>query len=86
MLIFYSKELYKMETTASDTLILVLGAIVGIVLLAAAILRFVTWLSDFQKELDMLNTEIGRTTGHEQQYWIVRRRRLWLSIIPFVRY
>ena len=75
-----------METTASDSLIFVLGAVVGIVLLAAVIFRFVTWLSDFQREFDMLNTEIGRTSGREQHYWIVRRRRLWLSIIPFVRY
>lgn len=75
-----------MEVTASDTLIFVLGALVGVVLLAAAILRFVTWINEFQQELDMLNTEIARNTGTEQQYWLKRRRRLWLSIIPFVRY
>ena len=75
-----------MEVFSSDTLIFVLGAVVGIILLAAVILRFVTWLSEFQQELDMLNTEIGRTSGREQRYWLKRKRRLWLSIFPFVKY
>ena len=75
-----------MEVFSSDTLIFVLGAVVGIILLAAVILRFVTWLSEFQQELHMLNTEIGRTSGREQRYWLKRKRRLWLSIIPFVKY
>lgn len=75
-----------MEVFSSDALIFVLGAVVGIILLAAVILRFVTWLSEFQQELDMLNTEIGRTSGREQRYWLKRKRRLWLSIIPFVKY
>ena len=30
--------------------------------------------------------EIGRTTGAERRHWIRQKRRLWLSLIPFVKY
>lgn len=40
----------------------------------------------FIRELRYLNTEIARTTGVQRQHWLRLRRRLWLSLIPFVRY
>jgi len=43
-------------------------------------------ITDFIRELRYLNTEIARTTGGHRQHWLRRRRRLWLSLIPFVRY
>lgn len=43
-------------------------------------------INDFSRELKYLNNEIGRTTGAERRYWIRQRRRLWLSLIPFVKY
>lgn len=54
----------------------------GIILLA----KLAMWMNEFSKELRFLNNEIGRNDGEERRYWIVQRRRLWLSIIPFVRY
>ncbi len=47
---------------------------------------FAQFLNDFSQELKYLNNEIGRTSGEERQYWIRRRRQLWLSLIPFVKY
>lgn len=46
----------------------------------------VLFFRDFSKELKRINLEIRRTRGEEQKYWKSRKRRLWLSLIPFVRY
>ena len=43
-------------------------------------------ISGFIQELRYLNTEIARTTGEARRRWLRLRRRLWLSLIPFVRY
>ena len=48
--------------------------------------RFAMFLNDFSSELRYLNIEIGRTTGSERRYWLRKRWRLWLSLIPFVKY
>lgn len=45
-----------------------------------------TFINDFCDELRYLNNEINRTRGAERMKWIKRRRRLWLSLIPFVKY
>ena len=66
--------------------IIVLGAAVGLVLIAAIGLRFISWLDEFQQELRYLNNEIGRTSGKERKRWKARKRRLLLSLLPFVRY
>lgn len=47
---------------------------------------FLQWLSDFITELKYLRCEIKRTQGRERRYWIQKKRRLWLSLIPFVKY
>ena len=46
----------------------------------------VSFFTDFSQELKYINCEIRRTDGSERRYWIRRRRRLWLSLIPFVKY
>lgn len=43
-------------------------------------------MRDFSRELKYLNSEINRTEGGERKGWIRQRRRLWLSLIPFVKY
>ena len=44
------------------------------------------WQHNFRKELRYLTIEIQRTEGIEREYWKQKKRRLWLSILPFVRY
>ncbi|MBE6750538.1 MAG: hypothetical protein E7560_05185 [Ruminococcaceae bacterium] len=44
------------------------------------------FLNIFARELKYLNTEIKRTSGNERKYWKRRKRRLWLSLLPFVKY
>ncbi len=42
--------------------------------------------NDFSLELKYINREIKRNDGLERRYWIKKRRRLLLSIIPFFKY
>lgn len=64
--------------------------LISVVVLGLVLLGLVFWLAhfvtDFSGELRYLNIEIGRTEGEERRYYLRRRRRLWLSLIPFVRY
>lgn len=52
------------------------------VVLALLVMKIV----DFQAELRYVNSEIYRTHGEEKDYWKARRKRLWLSLLPFVRF
>ena len=53
-----------------------------ILFLYALILHFI----EFYDELRYLRNEINRTDGAERKYWMRKKRRLWLSLIPFVKY
>lgn len=63
--------------------------LIGIVVTFISIILvggFASFINDFSQELKYLNSEIGRTTGSERRHYIHKRRRLWLSLIPFVKY
>lgn len=63
--------------------------LIGIIIVFFAVLLLIglaSSLNDFSQELKYLNNEIGRTTGAERRHYIHQRRRLWLSLIPFVKY
>jgi len=67
----------------SDTLLLLVFAILASPIILVLIgIR----INGFIQELRYLNTEIARTTGEQRRRWLRCRRRLWLSLIPFVRY
>ena len=58
-----------------------MAAFLFIVFLVALAMK----INDFTHELDYINQEIGRTKGVEQRYWKRKKRRLWLSLLPFYR-
>lgn len=63
-------------------------ALLIIVLLFFALILLTALISkiyNFCRELNCVNTEIGRTEGAERQYWKDKKRRLWLSLLPFCR-
>lgn len=62
-----------------------IGIIAGLILLILFV-NFARFINEFSRKLRYYNIEIGRTKGSEQRYWEHRRRRLWLSLIPFVKY
>lgn len=74
------------EESNLDAGLWLLVGIVAIFFLILLMFGLVTFINDFSSELRYLNNEIGRTIGEERKHWIRQRRRLWLSLIPFVRY
>ena len=74
------------EANNPDTELYWLIGILAAFFLFLVIGRFAMFINDFSQELRYLNNEIGRTTGAERRHWIRQRRRLWLSLIPFVKY
>lgn len=75
-----------MEQTVSDSLLFFVLGILLIFLVIFVLIAFTEWLIRFRKELKILTGEIYRTEGWERKYWIRKRRKLWLSLLPFVRY
>ena len=61
--------------------------VVIVLLLSYLIIVFLVWhIREFLQELKYLNMEIARTHGEERKIWIKRRRQLWLSLIPFIKF
>ena len=69
-----------------DVVIGLLVALTAGCVLFFALIGFVLRYGRFTRELRRLNNEIGRTYGMERKYWVRRKRRLWLSLLPFVEY
>lgn len=79
VMLSFAEEAGGLQTEAYVTGIIVLALFVLVCVLA----RLVT---DFSRELRILNIEINRTEGAEREHYIRQRRRLWLSLLPFIRY
>lgn len=79
-------QVIEMPNNGIDNELLYLFFLIGIPLIFTLLVGFAFQISDFKQELKYLNCEIERTDGEEQKYWIRRRRKLWLSLIPFVKY
>lgn len=60
--------------------------IIVIILVLFVLISLTQFFKDFLQELKYINMEIERTDGSERRYWIRRRRKLWLSLVPFVKY
>ncbi len=60
----------------------IFALLIGIPILAA----IAKWLLIFNEELEYLKNQIRKTEGREKRYWIRKRRKLWMSIFPFVKY
>jgi len=69
-----------------DTELYWLVGLVAAFFLILLLFGLVSFINDFSQELRYLNNEIRRTDGAERKHYIRQRRRLWLSLIPFVKY
>lgn len=72
------------------TLLLEIAETIGAFLILAIIfLSIAAWIIrrcfEFSQQLRYLNREIRRSCGAERKFWKRRRRRLWLSLLPFFR-
>ena len=70
------------ENQTITILICMFAAVISSAVLGALVL----FLINFFRELRYLNKEISCTDGEERRYWLRQRRRLWLSLLPFVKY
>ena len=69
-----------------DTELYWLIGIFAVLVLLALLVKLALFINDFSQELKYINNEIHRTHGAERKHWLRERRRLWLSLIPFVKY
>ena len=74
------------EANNTDTEMYFLIVVLCVVVIVPMLIGLAIFINDFSRELKYLYNEIGRTTGVERRHWIRQRRRLWLSLIPFVKY
>lgn len=75
-----------MTQTGNDTGLFVIFILVILFLTSLLLVSFIRWVLDFRWELKRLKSEIGRTKGREQERWKRKKKKLWLSLLPFVRY
>ena len=80
------KEITMPETNNLDAELYWLIGVVAAFFLILMLAGLAQFTHDFSRELRYLNNEIRRTTDAERLHYIRQRRRLWLSLIPFVRY
>ena len=71
----------------SDQSFITLMVIGGAVLVVVAGVAFAVWLGRFRRELRHLNLRIAQAVSErEKQHYLRRRRSLWWSLVPFVKY
>lgn len=67
--------------------LVIVWEIVSVVLFVGLLLcSLVTKMDRFFAQLRYINMEICRGSPRERRIWQRRRRRLYLSLLPFVRY
>ena len=65
------------------------GLLLAAIIMITVLLVWLLWIMlrpEFFRELQFLKMEISRTTGEERKKWLRQRKRLLLSLIPFVKY
>ncbi len=72
----------RVKSSDVNTLVWAIIIIVAVVIAIYLVRFFIV----FSRELNYIEEEILRTTGEEREYWKKTRRRLWLSLLPFVKY
>ncbi len=70
----------------NEILLYFLIAGIAIVFFTICLLGIVQNIIEFFQELRYINNEISNADENEKPYWLWQRRRLWLSIIPFIKY
>lgn len=69
-----------------NSIYIAIAIVIGVLLLVLAVARLAIFLQWFRRDLRYVEKEIARTTGDEKKHWQKRKKRLWRSLIPFVRY
>ena len=68
-----------------DTIVWGLVAVVGIIIIGGIVASIIKRFGSFKRQLSYINMEISRTAGEERKHWKKRRRKLWISWLPFTK-
>lgn len=68
-----------------DPVVIIAAIALAVFLLFLVLVSVLIKLERFLEDLRYVNMEIRRSSARERKYWRRRRRRLWLSLLPFVR-
>ena len=68
-----------------DPIAIVAGIALAVFLFVLLLASVLTKLQRFRSELSYINMELRRASAKERKHWRRRRRRLWLSLLPFTR-
>ena len=83
--LFYDAE--DMGPLINDQTFIVIMVIGACALAVVLFVALAVWLPKFQRELHKVNRYIKNARSErEKQHYLKRRRRLWMSLIPFVKY
>ena len=84
----YSTDSEAVPALIDDQTLVVLLVIALMVVAGVALFGIVTAIPKFQRELKHVNLRLSQArSDREYQYYLRRRRRLWLSfLIPFIKY
>ena len=74
------------EANSPDILFYLLIAVTAGFVFILVLYKLCLFFNQFSQRLRYLNNEIGRTYGAERKRWLAKRRKLWLSLIPFVKF
>lgn len=74
------------EASTPDTELYELIGILAVLFLVLIVFGLASLINNFSSELRYLNNKIARSEGARRRHYIRKRRRLWLSLIPFVKY
>ncbi len=68
-----------------DSVTVVMAVIIAVLIGFPFLIIAVQKYTRFKNELNYINEEIYRTVGSEREAWKRRKRKLWLSLLPFYR-
>lgn len=68
-----------------DPIVIIAGIALIVFLLCLLLVRVLIKLERFCEDLRYINMEIRRASARERKAWRRRRRRLWLSLLPFTK-
>lgn len=67
--------------SGTQVLLIAIIALVGI----AVLITFIQKLNRFLSRLRYIDMEINRNSGESRAFWLKKRKKLWLTWIPFYR-
>ena len=83
----FLRDAEEIDVIVTDQTFIAVAVIGGGVLVVVLGVALAVWMNKFNRELKRVNRRIRQSESErERQHYLRRRRGLYLSIIPFVKY